>query len=196
MEKHLLISIFFTQFLPILSFFLSNDKQLYLVPSVAFRYHSNASNAQPTDDWILYAQGKFFQLFLRMKYFNFPLGWYFEHNLVRAKLARTALSTVVNEVNRKRVAYFTGSGKKHKTLCLEGLTSEMCVKTDAHGLLKKQFRLSNDDVQHLRIPGGKVEYFVSTNDGNLRSKGEIFLCDDNGISIISDIVNKSISFCQ
>ncbi|CAF1632905.1 unnamed protein product, partial [Adineta ricciae] len=50
-----------------------------------------------------------------------------------------------------------------------------------------QFRLSNDDVQHLRIPGGKVEYFVSTNDGNLRSKGEIFLCDDNGISIISDI---------
>lgn len=132
--------------------------------------------------------------FPHIKSFSFRSGWYFEHNLVRAKLARTVLSTVVNEVNRKRVAYFTGSGKKRRTLCLEGLTSEMCVKTNADGLLKKQFRLSNDDVQHLRVPGGKVEYFVSTNDGNLRSKGEIFLCDDNGISIISDIVNNSLFF--
>jgi hypothetical protein len=122
----------------------------------------------------------------------FISGWVFEENRFRAKLARTALSTIVDNVNKKRVAYFTGSGKEYKSLCIDGLTYEMCTKTDAHGLIKKQFQISNNDVQRFRLPGGqagKVEYSVSIINQNIKTKGEIFLCDDNGISIISDIVS-------
>lgn len=67
----------------------------------------------------------------------------------------------------------------------------MCTKTDQYGLMEKQFRVTNDEIERFRVSGGtggKVEYFVSTTDQKIRSKGEIFLCDDNGISIISDIV--------
>jgi hypothetical protein len=119
------------------------------------------------------------------------LGWFFEENRLRAKLATSALSTIVDNINEKRVSYFTASGKQYKSLCIEGLTYEMCLKTDAHGLIKKQFQINNNDIQNVRVPGGtggKVEYFVSTIDKNIQTKGEIFLCDDNGISIISDIV--------
>ncbi|CAF4000174.1 unnamed protein product [Rotaria sordida] len=169
--------ILFEQCILTLSFLFSGNKQLILVPSVAFRYHSNdiepTTNAHPSDDWILYAQ-----------------GWFFEENRFRAKLARTALSTVVSNINRKRVSHFTGSGLKYKTLCMDGLTYEMCIKTDGDGLVKKQFQLSNNNVQNFRVSGGtygKVEYFLSTIDKTIQTKGEIFLCDDNGISIISDI---------
>ncbi|CAF1169499.1 unnamed protein product [Rotaria sordida] len=169
--------ILFEQCILTLSFLFSGNKQLILVPSVAFRYHSNdiepTTNAHPSDDWILYAQ-----------------GWFFEENRFRAKLARTALSTVVSNIDRKRVSHFTGSGLKYKTLCMDGLTYEMCIKTDGDGLVKKQFQLSNNNVQNFRVSGGtygKVEYFLSTIDKTIQRKGEIFLCDDNGISIISDI---------
>lgn len=43
------------------SFLISDRKELMIVPSVAFRHHPPAMElsalAQPTDDWILYAQG-------------------------------------------------------------------------------------------------------------------------------------------
>jgi hypothetical protein len=43
------------------NFLISSEKELMLVPSVAFRYHSPTmalkALAQPSDDWILYAQG-------------------------------------------------------------------------------------------------------------------------------------------
>jgi len=112
-------------------------------------------------------------------------------NRLRAKLATSALSTIVDNINEKRVSYFTASGKQYKSLCIEGLTYDMSLKTDAHGLIKKQFQVNNNDIQHFCVPGGtggKVEYFVSTIDKNIQTKGEIFLCDNNGISIISDIV--------
>ncbi len=67
----------------------------------------------------------------------------------------------------------------------------MCTKTNAHGLIEKQFQVSNDDIEQFRVEGGnggKVEYSVSKPDKTLQAKGEIFLCDDNGISVISDIV--------
>jgi hypothetical protein len=42
-------------------FLLSDHQELMLVPSVAFRYHSPTmeltASAQPSDDWLLYAQG-------------------------------------------------------------------------------------------------------------------------------------------
>ena len=71
----------------------------------------------------------------------------------------------------------------------------MCIKTDAHDLIKKGSQVSNDDVQRFRLPeetAGKVEYFISTTDKSSHSKGEIFLSDDRGISIISDIVSLLI----
>ncbi|CAF2719249.1 unnamed protein product [Rotaria sp. Silwood2] len=167
----------FEQCILTLNFLLSGEKQLIIVPSVAFRHHSNdiksTINAHPSDDWILYAQ-----------------GWFFEENRFRAKLAMAALSPIVSNIDKKRVSYFTASGKKHKTLCIEDLTYETCIKTDGQGLIKKEFQLSNNEVQQFRVPGGtygKIEYFLSTLDQNIQTKGEIFLCDDNGISIISDI---------
>ena len=107
-------------------------------------------------------------------------------------LATSVLATTVDDIDRKRVSYFTATGKRYKPLCVDGLKHEMCTKTDTHGLIEKQFQVSNEDIQQFRVPGGsggKVEYSVSTPDKNLQIKGEIFLCDDNGISIISDIVS-------
>jgi hypothetical protein len=107
-------------------------------------------------------------------------------------LATTALSTVVDDVDEKRVSSFTASGRRHKLLCVDGLKHEMCTKTDSAGLIEKQFQVSNREIEQFLVPGGnggKVEYSVSTPDKALQVKGEIFLCDDNGISIISDIVS-------
>ncbi|CAF5025724.1 unnamed protein product, partial [Rotaria sp. Silwood1] len=158
-------------------FLISSDLELMLVPSVAFRYHSATmdltASAQSSDDWILYAQ-----------------GWLFKANPFRSILATSALSTTAGDAEEIRVSYFTASGKKNKPLCIEGLKREMCAKTDKDGLIKKQFKVSNNDIEQFRIPGGtggKVEYTVSTPDKTIQVKGEIFLCDDNGISIISDI---------
>lgn len=107
-------------------------------------------------------------------------------------LATSILSTTVDDIDGKRVSYFTGTGKRYKPLCIDGLEREMCTKTNTHGLIEKQFRVSNDDIERFRLEGGsggKVEYSVSTPDKHLQTKGEIFLCDDTGISIISDIVS-------
>jgi hypothetical protein len=107
-------------------------------------------------------------------------------------LATSILSTTVDNIDGKRLSYFTGSGKRYKPLCIDGLKREMCTKTDTHGLITKQFQVTNNDIEQFRVPGGsggKVEYSVSTPDKHLQTKGEIFLCDDNGISIISDIVS-------
>ena len=124
------------------------------------------------------------------------LGWFFKSNPFRATLSTSLLSTVVDDVDEERVSYFTASGKRYKQLCIEGLRREMCAKTDEDGLFEKQFQVSDEDMQRFRLPGGtggKVEYSVSTVDRKHRSKGEIFLCDDNGISIISDIVSAEKS---
>ena len=99
----------------------------------------------------------------------------------------------MDNIDSKRVSYFTGSGKRYKNLCIDGLQREMCTKTDTHGLIEKQFQVTNDDIEQFRVPGGqggKVEYSVSTPNQELQARGEIFLCDDNGISIISDIVSS------
>ncbi|CAF3127298.1 unnamed protein product [Rotaria sp. Silwood2] len=158
-------------------FLISSETELLLVPSVAFRYHSATmeltARAKPSDDWILYAQ-----------------GWFFEKNPVRSIIATSALSTAVGDAEEIRVSYFTGSGKRYKPLCIDGLKYEMCAKTDKYGLINKQFKVSNDDIEQFRVPGGtggKVEYTASTPDKTIQAKGEIFLCDDNGISVISDI---------
>ena len=102
---------------------------------------------------------------------------------------------MVDDIDAKRVSYFTASGKRDRSLCLDGLKHEMCTKTDGEGLIEQQFQVTNDDIEQFRVPGGvggKVEYSVSTVDKSVQAKGEIFLCDDQGISFISDIVSDSI----
>jgi hypothetical protein len=51
----------FDQCILISNFLLSGEKQLMLITSVAFRYHSKdiepTVNAHISDDWILYVQG-------------------------------------------------------------------------------------------------------------------------------------------
>ncbi|CAF1592933.1 unnamed protein product [Rotaria magnacalcarata] len=159
------------------NFLFSRDKELILIPSVAFRYRSNeiesAINNHSSNDWTLYVQ-----------------GWFFEENRIRATLSKSALFAIVHNIDKKRVAYFTANGKKYKTVCIDGLPHEICTKTDAHGSIKNQFQLPNENVQNLLVTGGtygKLEYFVSAHGEKIQTKGEIFLCDDNGISIISDI---------
>jgi len=158
-------------------FLISSEEELILVPSVAFRYHSTEMKltdiAKSEDDWIVYAQ-----------------GWFFEENPFRAMFATALLSSTVDNIDAKRVSYFTGSGKKNKRLCIDGLDKEMCTKTDSNGLIQKQFQVTHNDIQRFLVPGGsggKVEYSVSTPSKTITASGEIFLCDDNGISVISDI---------
>ncbi|CAF0948162.1 unnamed protein product, partial [Didymodactylos carnosus] len=164
-------------------FLIPSREELLLVPSVAFRYHSpelpSTSNAKSTDDWVLYAQ-----------------GWYFEQNPIRSLLARSVLSTTVSNIKEERVAYFTASGKRYRPLCLEGLTTQLCTKTNEEGLVSTQFRISNDNIEKFRQPGGvggKVLFQLSTINSQqyVKSTGEIYLCDDNGISFISDIDDVS-----
>src|ERR1700722_5874376 len=119
----------------------------------------------------------------------FILGWLFEENRIRGALGSSLLSISVDNLNHDRVTYFTASGKKYRALCVDGLSKEMCTRTDNQGLIQTQFQVFNDDIERFRVPGGKggkVEYSVSTPDQRLKSTGEIFLCDDNGISFISD----------
>jgi hypothetical protein len=59
----LICLIFLEQCVLTSNFLFSGEKQLMLVPSVAFRYHSKeiqpTINAHSSDDWILYIQGYF-----------------------------------------------------------------------------------------------------------------------------------------
>ncbi|CAF0818129.1 unnamed protein product [Didymodactylos carnosus] len=173
------VFIFYVQFQYSSQFLLPGPEKLFLVPSVAFRYHSSTLgftvNAKSTEDWIVYAQ-----------------GWFFEENPFRSFIAHTALSTTVSDINEERVAYFTASGKKHRELCLEGLSKQLCTETDNKGLISTKFRISNNDIEKYRQPGGvggKVLFQVSTFNTYqyINETGEIYLCDDNGISFISDI---------
>jgi hypothetical protein len=101
-------------------------------------------------------------IYFYIKYYSkvsyFFLGCFFQENRFRAKLATSALSTIVDHIDEKCLSYFTAT------------------------IIKKQFQLTNNHVQHFRVLGqisAKVEYFVSTMDKNIQTKGEISLCDDN-----------------
>ena len=107
-------------------------------------------------------------------------------------LGTAILSIVVDGVDYSRVSYFTARGISSQALCVNGLKHKMCAVTDSDGLIKTHFQVSNQEIEQFHVPGGnggKVEYSVSTQNKALRAIGEIFLCDDNGISIISDIVS-------
>ena len=103
---------------------------------------------------------------------------------------------MIDDIDEKRVSYLTASGRSHQYLCLNGFQNEICTKTDDSGLFHKQFRIENHNIEKTLISNDfqrKIPYSVSTKEKDLEMFGEIFLCDDNGISIISDIVRFSFS---
>jgi len=153
--------------------FLFDKKGLFLVPSVAFRDHSSTSNHRPSD-WILYNQ-----------------GWYYEENPIQALLMEKTLEIIVQkDLDRNRVKMFTAEGKKRKDICIDGLNREMCTKTDDEGRIKNIFKVTNNEIESFLQPGGnggKVLFQISVPNKNLQTISEIYLCDDNGITFISDI---------
>ena len=86
---HLVVVLFLTEQATLIgSLFISDGQELMLVPSVAFRYHSEQMQltaiAQSTDDWVLHTQGSrvasMFRLntslFLRLVFPRESNSWY------------------------------------------------------------------------------------------------------------------------
>ncbi len=159
--------------LPSINGFLFDKTDLFLVPSVAFRDHSSTSNLSALD-WILYNQ-----------------GWYYEENPIQALLMQKSLELIVQkDLDRNRIKMFTAEGKERKYLCIDGLNREMCTQTDDNGRIKNIFTVTDQEMQTFRQPGGnggKVLFQISVPDKNLRRVGEVYLCDNHGITFISDI---------
>ncbi|CAF1136356.1 unnamed protein product [Rotaria sp. Silwood1] len=152
--------------------FFFEKKGLILIPSVAFRDHS--SQEKSPADWNLHNQ-----------------GWYYEENPIQAFLMEKSLELVVRkDLDHDRVKMFTAEGEEKKDLCINGLSRSMCTKTDNEGRLKNTFTMANHEIETLRQTGsggGKVLFQASVRNTNIQGTGEIFLCDDNGITFISDI---------
>ncbi|CAF0903040.1 unnamed protein product [Adineta steineri] len=148
--------------------FIFSKDGLFLVPSVAFRDRSSPS------DWTLYNQ-----------------GWYYEESPIKALMMEKSLELVVQkDLDRNRVKMFTAEGKEKKNLCIDGLARSMCTVTDDEGRIKNTFTMTNQEIELFRQPGGaggKVLFQASVPKKTIKTTGEIFLCDDNGMTFISDI---------
>ncbi|CAF3430405.1 unnamed protein product [Rotaria sp. Silwood2] len=157
---------------PTINAFLFDKEGLILVPSVAFRDHSTPEKSPA--DWNLHNQ-----------------GWYYEENPIQAFLMEKSLELIVQkDLDRNRVKMFTAEGKEKKDLCIDGLSRSMCAKTDDEGRLKNTFKMTNQEIELFRQTGGgngKVVFQASVRNKNVKGTGEIFLCDDHGVTFISDI---------
>lgn len=144
--------------------FLFDKEGLFLVPSIAFRDQSLLN-------WNLYNQ-----------------GWYYEENPVQALLMEKSLELIVKkDLDENRIKMFTAEGQGKKSLCINGLNTSMCTKTDDEGRIKNTFTITNQEMDLFRQSDGKVLYQTSVVNKNLQATGEIYLCDNNGITFISDI---------
>ena len=157
--------------------FLFDKEGLFLVPSVAFRDHSSirdVSTSSSSTNWILYNQ-----------------GWYYKENPAQALIMEKSLELIIRkDLDRGRIKMFTAEGKKKKELCIDGLNRPMCTKTDEEGRIKNIFTMTNQEIKSLRQPNdnsGKILYQTSVVKKGLQAIGEIYLCDDNGLTFISDI---------
>lgn len=153
--------------------FFSSKEGLFLVPSVAFRDQS-ATGAAASSAWTLYNQ-----------------GWYYEESSVKALALQKSLELIVKTgLDRDRVKMFTADGKEKKDICIDGTARPMCTRTDGDGRIKNAFTMTNQEVGSLLQPGGnggKVVFQASVANKQLSATGEIFLCDNQGVTFISDI---------
>ncbi|CAF0949264.1 unnamed protein product [Adineta ricciae] len=152
------------------AFILRNKENIILIPTAAFRDHSKV----PSTDWLLYNK-----------------GWYYEENNVQAKILEKSLELVVKkDLDNNRIKLFTAEGEKNKDLCVDGLNRSMCTKTDDEGRIKNTFQLTDAELkQFIQAEGNtaKLFYQASVPNRNIRATGEVYVCDDNGVTFISDI---------
>ena len=154
--------------------FFSKDKEgLLLVPSVAFREQSTGGAAS-SSSWTLYNQ-----------------GWYYEESPAKAFALETSLKLIIKQdLDRDRVKMFTAGGKEKKDICIDGMARSMCTRTDGDGRIKNAFTMTNTEIESLRQPGGnggKVVFQASVANKQISATGEIFLCENQGVTFISDI---------
>ncbi|CAF0736930.1 unnamed protein product [Rotaria sordida] len=151
--------------------FLFDDKEdLILLPSVAFRDHSKISST----NWIVSNQ-----------------GWYYEEDPLQAKVMEKILEkTIEKDFDINRIKLFTADGQENKKVCIDNFNQSICTHTDHEGRIKNTFQISKNEIDQLiqsDINGTKILYQQSVFNKNIRTIGEIYLCDDNGITFISDI---------
>ena len=166
MEKQLIYCLFFC-LVQIDGFILRDKEGLILVPSVAFRDRSST-------DWILYNQ-----------------GWYYEDDPVQAYLTQKSLEKIIGKnLDLNRINLFTADGQESKSVCIDGLDRTMCTITDDQGRINNTFRIRQNELTRFVQSNGnnpKLLYQISVPNKNLRATGEIYLCDDQGITFISDL---------
>jgi phosphatidate phosphatase APP1 len=63
----------------------------------------------------------------------------------------------------------------------------MCTKTDDEGRIQNIFTMTNEEIELFRQSADKLLFQASVTNRNIQTTGEIYLCDDNGITFISDI---------
>ena len=158
-----------------LSFFVANgfilrDKEsLILVPTVAFR-------DETSKNWNVKNQ-----------------GWYYEEDYIQAKIVEKSLEEILNkDFDFNRINLFAADGEKNKNVCIDNFNRTICTNTDDEGRIDNNFQFNETELNQLtRINDNnnqtKLLYQVSVPKKNIRLQNEIYLCDHQGYTFISDI---------
>lgn len=80
--------------------------------------------------------------------------------------------------------------KKKKNLCINGLNRSICTITDDEGRINNTFQISNEELHQFvqsNTNNSKISYQISVPNKNFQTTGEIYLCDDHGVTFLSDI---------
>lgn len=145
-------------------FILHDNEGVILVPSVAFRDRSST-------DWILYNQ-----------------GWYYEEDPIQAYLMQKSLEKIIDKnFDLNRINLFTADGEERKTVCIDGLNRTICTMTDDEGRINHTIQIRQNELTKFVQLNEKLLYQISVPNKNIRATGEIYLCNDQGITFISDI---------
>ncbi|CAF0878562.1 unnamed protein product [Rotaria sp. Silwood1] len=162
-----LILVFITR---IDGFIFDSKKDLILLPSVAFRDHSKISST----DWILSNH-----------------GWYYKEDPLQAELLESTLEKVIGkDLDINRIKLFTADGQENENLCIFNFNQSICTYTNDEGRIKNTFQISENEIDRLVQSdgnGAKILYQLSVVNKNIRATGEVYLCDDDGITFLSDI---------
>jgi len=83
--------------------------------------------------------------------------------------------------------YFTTDGEINKDLRVDGFDRIIYTKTDDKGRIKNIFLMANSEIDRFRRTNEKIIYETSVLNKNLEANGEIYLCDNSGVTFTSDI---------
>ncbi|CAF1012898.1 unnamed protein product [Rotaria sp. Silwood1] len=151
-------------------FLFDANKGLILLPSVAFRDRSK----NPSINWIFSNQ-----------------GWYYQEDILKAEEMETTLQIVIGQnINMNRIKLLSAEGREHETVCIDNFDKYICTNTDDEGRIKFTIRISDNEInQFIQSDGNgaKIVYQMSVLNNDIHATGEVYLCDDNGITFLSDI---------